>query len=239
MFRVHGTGDSKEMWKWDSATEKILISYDQLRYRLLPYLYSVSWMVTNRGYTMMRPLVMDFRSDPLALNVPDEYMFGPAMLICPVTQARAAARSVYLPAGSQWYDFWTGERHDGGEAVIAAAPIQTMPIFVRSGSILPIGGDVQYADENPQGPIELRVFRGRDGAFELYDDEGDNYNYEKGGYATIPIKWDEMNNTLTIGARRGEFSGMAKAREFKVVWVGANADRVIKYDGHEITVVGP
>jgi alpha-D-xyloside xylohydrolase len=236
MFRVHGTGDSKEMWKWDNATQKILIRYDQLRYQLLPYIYSISWMVTHQGYTMMRPLVMDFRNDTQALNIPDEYMFGPALLICPVTQARASARSVYLPAGSEWYDFWTGKKYDGGQAVIAAAPIETMPIFVRGGSILPMGDIVQYAGENPEGPLELRVYPGKNAQFSLYNDEGDNYNYEKGVYSTIPIRWDDAGRQLTVGARTGEFPGMAKQRQFSIAVAGRSTEQSVNYDGSEISV---
>ncbi|HUB27734.1 MAG TPA: glycoside hydrolase family 31 protein, partial [Tepidisphaeraceae bacterium] len=234
MFRVHGTGQSKEMWRFDDATEKILIKYDRLRYQLLPYIYSVSWMVTHSGYTMMRPLVMDFRTDPLALNVPDQFMFGPDLMINPVTQARAQARSVYLPGNGDWYDFWTGQKYSGGQAIIAAAPIDTLPIFVRAGSILPMGKIVQYADEDPSGPLELRIYRGADGAFELYDDAGDTYNYERGEYSTIPIRWDDKAGELTIGPRTGEFPGMAKTREFHVVWIGGG-EATVHFDGSQTT----
>jgi alpha-D-xyloside xylohydrolase len=233
MFRVHGTGQSKEMWKFDDATEKILIKYDQLRYQLLPYIYSVSWMVTHDGYTMMRPLMMDFRTDPLSLNIPDQYMFGPDLMISPVTQARANARSVYLPGSGDWFDFWTGQKYPGGQAIIAAAPIDTLPIFVRAGAILPMGKIVQYSGEDPQEPLELRVYRGADGAFDLYDDEGDNYNYEKGEYSTIPIRWDDKAGTLTIGPRTGEFPGMAKEREFHVVCIGGG-EATVHFDGSQV-----
>ena len=249
MFRVHGTGDSKEMWKFDRDTENILIQYDQLRYRLLPYIYSVSWMVTNHGYTMMRPLVMDFRTDTEVLSIPDQYMFGPSLMINPVTQAHATARSVYLPGKGSWYDFWTGQKYAGGAPVIAAAPIQTLPIFVRAGAILPMGEVVQYAEQDPQGPLEIRLYRGANGSFELYDDEGDNYDYEKGAYATIPLKWDDTRGVLTIGQRTGDYPGMVKNREFRIVWVGTGRgaglaedtahEQIVHYDGREMSVTAP
>ena len=205
--------------------------------------------MTNDGYTMMRPLVMDFRSDRLALNILDQYMFGPAIMVNPVVQPRVNSRNVYLPGDQPWYDFWTGDKHDAGQAVDAAAPIETLPLFVRAGSIVPMGPVVQYADEKPAAPIELRVYRGADGSFTLYDDEGDNYNYEKGARATIPISWNDAKHELTIGQRDGEFPGMSKHRRFNVVFVDhdhgaglaeeANVDQSVDYDGTATTVEGP
>jgi alpha-D-xyloside xylohydrolase len=245
MFRVHGTDKPKEMWRFDADTQKILIAYDQLRYHLLPYIYSVSWMVTDRNYTMMRPLVMDFRTDANVFNIPDQFLFGPALMACPVTKAGAAKRGVYLPAGTSWIDFWTGETYQGGQKIEAPSPIETMPLFVRAGSIIPYGPDIQYAEQKAD-PIELRVYRGADGAFTLYEDEGDNYNYEKGAYSTIPIQWNEAKQTLTIGKRQGEFPGMLKQHTFHIVWVSpgngvgvsstATADAVVSYDGTALNV---
>jgi alpha-D-xyloside xylohydrolase len=225
MFRVHGTGPAKEFWRWDEPAQKILLAYDQLRYRLLPYTYSISWKVTRDGYTMMRPLVMDFRKDGHALNVTDQFMFGPALMASPVTQPLAASRNVYLPGADgakYWYDFWTGARHDANRVVDAPAPLETMPLFVRAGSILPLGPVVQYADEKPDAPIELRVYPGADGSFELYEDAGDGHGYETGEHATIPITWTDATSTLTLGDRKGEFPGMNRNRRFNVVRVGAN-----------------
>lgn len=249
MFRVHGTGKSKEVWQFDQATQGVLIDFINLRYRLLPYIYSVSWMVTNDGYTMMRPLVMDFRADSRIRNIADQYLFGPSLMVCPVVQPGATTRSVYLPAGTSWIDFWTGKTCEGGQQIDAPAPIQTMPIFVRAGAILPCGPAVQYAAEKPAGPIELRVYRGADGNFTLYEDEGDNYNYEKGAYATIPIHWDEKKQTLVIGERSGGFPGMPRERIFDVVWVspghGAGLgftkeiDAELKYRGDQVTISAP
>jgi len=245
MFRVHGTGKSKELWRFGPEAEKILVSYDQLRYHLLPYIYSTSWQVTSAGGTMMRPLVMDFRADTNVLKIPDQFMFGPALMACPVTKAGATNRSVYLPTGTTWFDFWTGTTYAGGQKIAAASPIETMPLFVRAGSILPYGPTIEYAAQKTD-PIELRVYRGADGAFTLYEDEGDNYNYEKGAYATIPISWNEAKQTLTIGKRAGKFPGMAKEHTFRIVWVSAGhgagtasteqADEIVTYQGSALKV---
>ena len=219
LFRVHGSGAGKEMWRFDAATDAILVKYDQLRYRLLPYIYATAWQVTHAADTMLRPLVMDFRTDATAAGVSDQYMFGRAMLVNPVTTPGATSRKVYLPAGVDWYDFWTGRRTAGGQTVDAAAPIDTLPLYVRAGSILPLGPVVQYAEEEPAAPLELRVYRGADGSFTLYEDDGNTYNYEQSVFSEIPITWNEAAKTLTIGARHGSFPGMAAGREFRVVWV--------------------
>ncbi len=245
MFRVHGTNFAKEMWRFDDDTEKILADFDRLRYHLLPYIYSTSWMVTHDDYTMMRGLPMDFRTDPKVRDIGDQYMFGPALMACPVTKAGALSRPVYLPTGTTWTDFWTGESFKGGQSIEAPAPIDKMPLFVRAGSIIPYGPSIQYASEKLD-PIELRVYRGANGSFNLYEDEGDNYNYEKGAHATIPISWNDAKHTLTIGKRQGEFQGMLKERTFRVVLVGPGlgvgtassetADEVVRYSGEPITV---
>ncbi|HEY5345766.1 MAG TPA: glycoside hydrolase family 31 protein [Verrucomicrobiae bacterium] len=245
MFRVHGTDKPKEMWRFDDATQKILIQYDQLRYHLLPYIYSVSWMVTHDGYTMMRPLVMDFRHDAKVFDIADQYTFGPALMACPVTSAGATNRNVYLPAGADWFDFWTGLKLSGGQTVSAASPIQTLPLFVRAGSIIPYGPQIEYAMEKSD-PLELRVYRGANGSFTLYEDEGDNYNYEKGAYTTISFTWNEAQQMLTIGQREGGFPGMLKEHTFRIVFVspdhGAGVateekpDQIIRYTGKAVSV---
>jgi alpha-D-xyloside xylohydrolase len=248
MFRVHGTGKPKEIWRFDEATQKILIEYDQLRYHLLPYIYSLSWKVTSEGYTMMRPLVMDFRSDAKVFNIGDQFLMGPALMACPVTVSNATTRSVYLPTGTAWIDFWTGKTYSGGQTIDAAAPIETLPLFVRAGSILPYGPAIEYAMES-NDPMELRIYRGANGTFTLYEDEGDNYNYEKGAHATIPISWDESAQSLTIGKRSGKFSGMLKKRTFRIVWVSpdygvgvestASPEAVVTYDGSALKIAAP
>lgn len=248
LFRVHGSGPSKEMWKFDSATDAILVKFDELRYRLLPYIYSTAWQVTSADDTMMRPLVMDFRTDPRALVVSDQYMFGRALLVNPVVTKGATSRSVYLPAGQDWYDFWTGQRIAGGKTIDAPAAIDSLPLYVRAGSIVPMGPVVHYAEEKPGAPLELRVYRGADGAFTLYEDDGNSYSYEKGEYAEIPIAWNEAAKKLTIGARKGSFTGMEAQREFHIVWVGdsrgigvpetPSSDSTVIYKGAEMDVGG-
>ena len=253
MFRSHAsTGDNDnyavEIWRFPAATQARLIDFVNLRYHLIPYIYSVSWMVTSDGYTMMRPLMMDFLADSNVYNIADQYMFGPAIMACPVTSASATSRNVYLPEGSSWYDFWTGTSFAGGQTISASAPIEKMPLFVRAGSILPYGPEIEYATESVD-PMEIRVYRGADGRFTLYEDENDNYNYESGSYATIPFTWDETTQTLAIGARQGSFSGMRSNRTFRVVWVGpghgtgiantTTADEVVIYTGAEVVISGP
>ena len=165
---------------------------------------------------------MDFRADPKAQLVCDEFMYGPAFLVAPVTKPKATSRDVYLPTGAQWIDFWTGKKYTGGQAVSTAAPLDQIPLYVRAGSIIPFGPDVQYADEKPADPIELRIYPGADGVFTLYEDQGDNYNYEKGVYATTPFAWSDRNGTLTLGARSGRFPGMLDTRMFRIVQVSTN-----------------
>jgi alpha-D-xyloside xylohydrolase len=248
IFRVHGTRgnpDENELWSYGPETQKILVAYDRLRYRLLPYVYSLAWMTTKERYTPMRPLVMDFRGDVRAADTGDQFMYGPAFLVNPVTEPAATSRRLYLPKAS-WTDFWTGAGVAGGRAVDAAAPIDRMPLFVRAGSIVPMGPDLEWASQKAADPVELRVYRGADGAFTLYEDEGDTYNYEQGRYATIRIAWDEAKKTLTIGDRAGEFTGMLKDRTFHVVFVGPNhgvgidaesrPDKTVKYSGKAISI---
>jgi len=224
VFRVHGTRDLNELWAWGATTEAILLKYSKLRYRLFPYVYSLAWKVTNEGYTIMRALPFDFRSDPAVRDIGTQFMFGPALLVNPITAAGASSRSVYLPAASGvWYDFWTNEKIDAGatgKTITAAAPIQTIPLYVRAGSILPMGPQITYAD-TAADPIELRVYTGANGTFTLYEDEGDNYSYEKGAYATIKIDWDEATKTLTFNPRTGAFPGILATRTFNVVWADA------------------
>jgi alpha-D-xyloside xylohydrolase len=244
--RIHGGSTATEVWNWLPGTQKILIAYDELRHRMLPYNYSVAWRVTSDGYTMMRPLAMDFRSDEKALGMGDEYLFGPALLVAPVTEPQATSKTVYLPNGTSWVNFWTGEKLAGGNTVTVSAPLEQIPLFVRAGSIVPLGPVVQYAGEKPADPLELRVYRGADGAFTLYEDEGDSYRYERGVHATIPIAWNDKKQELTIGKRSGKFPGMLESRTIRVVFVSPNhgvgaaasekADVEIRYTGKAVTV---
>jgi alpha-D-xyloside xylohydrolase len=220
---------------------------DTLRYRLMPYIYSLAWKVASEGYTMMRHLVFDYPSDTSVFNIKDQFLFGPAFLVNPVIAAGVTSRSVYLPAGT-WYDFWTGATTPGGATVSAAAPLSQLPLYVRAGSIVPMGPNIQYATQSVD-PIEIRVYKGADASFALYEDEGDTYNYEKGQYSLIPLTWNDAAQQLTIGARTGSYSGMPATRTFNVVWVGqghgsgigvtATADKTVKYDGSATVVMAP
>ena len=247
ILRVHGTDRPREMWNiGDEGTEvyRTELKFDRLRYALLPYIYSVAGMVTHDGYTMMRPLVMDFRNDATARPVADQYMFGPAFLVCPVTEYKARSRRVYLPSGAEWYDFWTGKQ-TRGTTIQADAAYETLPVFVRAGSIVPIGPDQQYAGENAGGELTLYVYAGQDGRFSIYEDDGLSYGYERGQFSRIPLAWTDSSRTLLIGARSGSFTGMPAQRTFDVVLVSpdtpvgygsAPAARRVTYRGAPLRV---
>jgi alpha-D-xyloside xylohydrolase len=240
MFRVHGTGDGKEIWQFDDATQKIMRDYIDLRYRLLPYIYSASWDVTHNDGTMMRALAFDFRDDTQALHIPDEYMFGKALLVAPVVQEKARARQVYLPGKDAWFDFWTGTRLDAGQVVTAQAGIATIPVYVRAGSILPLGPVKQFADEKSDAPIDLAVYPGKDGAYALYDDAGDGYAYQKGAHTVVRMTWHDGAKRLDIAPREGRYDGMP-ARQTFAVRCGAKAGDVqtVAYDGKAASVALP
>ena len=252
IFRSHGTNTPREVWRFGAPGETAydaLVRFDRLRYRLMPYIYSLGWKVTSEGYTVMRGLAMDFRSDTKVYNIADQFMFGPAFLVNPVTKPIAKSgkesRPVYLPAGPIWHNFWTGERLEGGRTIEAAAPLAIIPLYVRAGSIVPLGPFIQYAAEKSD-PIELRVYPGADGRFRLYEDENDNYNYENGVSSTIDFEWEDSTRTLSIGDRKGSFPGMLKTRTFRVVIVkpghGSGVepveepDQIIAYDGGRLSV---
>lgn len=255
IMRIHGKGERALFSdNWDSATKAILLKYDKLRYRLLPYIYSLAAKTTLDNYTIMRGLAFDFRSDPMVYNIPDEYMFGPAFLVSPVTEqlysgASAGARKtrkVYLPVAARWYDFWTGRALSGGKTIDAAAPIETIPLYVKAGSIIPMGPNIEYATEKGQGGIELRIYPGADSEFKFYEDENDNYNYEKGRYATFVLKWNDKQRRLSISARNGAYAGMPAGYLFHIVLVKpgrgtgvditAQADKTVDYKGKALAV---
>jgi len=250
MMRSHGTDTPREIyqfgqkgyWAYD-AIEKFI----NLRYRLLPYIYSTSHDITANASTMMRALVMDFGADQKVWNINDEYMFGKSILVCPVTESLYIASEngtakanfseikthrVYLPKGTDWIDFWTGKKYDAGQDVNREVPIDIMPLFVKAGSIIPLGPFVQYANEKTD-PIEIRIYPGANGEFTLYEDEKDNYNYEKGAYTLIPFTWEDTNKTLTIADRKGEFPTMIKKHIFNIVVVseksGTGLETSLKY----------
>ena len=246
VFRVHGTNTPREIWFFGDRNSKFYktqLTFDRLRYSLMPYLYSMAGMVNRRHYTIMRALVMDFANDPRALDIPDQYMFGPAFLVNPVTDYHAVSRQVYLPKSAGWYDFWSGAFYDAGQSVNAGAPLESMPLFVKAGSIIPFGPEIQYSDEKPADPITLRIYEGADASFTLYEDENTNYNYEKGKFLEIPIRWNEKSKTLTIDKQQGTFDGMLASRTFKLIFVSVLRprsstynlpDRVIRYKGERI-----
>jgi len=247
IFRVHGTRNpsENELWSYGPDAQKILVDYDDLRYRLMPYIYSEAWQVTSNHGTLMRPLVMDWRDDVEAQNTGDEYLFGPAILVSPVTTEGATSRTVYLPQAT-WYDFWTGEKVDasqGGKRIQADAPLAKLPLFVRAGSIIPMGPQMEWTTEKPSDPIELRIYPGANGDFTLYEDQNDGYQYEKGAHATIQIHWDDTAKTLTLGPREGSFPGMLPEHNFRVVIVGsahgvgiadtATPEKTVSYKGEK------
>jgi len=250
LLRPHGEFPYREMWELggeSSPAYQAELKFDRLRYRLLPYIYSVAGAVTQENATMMRALVMDFTDDPKARDIDDQYMFGPALLVNPVTAYRVRSRSVYLPGTGGWYDFSTGAAFKGGRAVEAAAPLAMIPIYARAGSIVPAGPEVQYTGEKPADPVTLYVYAGADGAFTIYEDDGLTYGYERGAFSRIPLRWNDVARTLAIGARSGSFPGMLAERTFDIVLVSAAkpvgfslvppaVDRRVHYRGDPVEV---
>jgi len=268
MMRSHGTDAPREIYQFGKKGDEIYDAIDKyinLRYMLLPYIYSTSWNVTANQGSMMRALVMDFAKDKNALDINNEYMFGKAFLVCPVTKpmyskivvqgnditkvgdfSKIKSDKVYLPKELIGFDFWTGEKYSGGQTVNKKTPIDIMPLYVKVGSILPIGPKVQYATQKKWDDLEIRVYPGADGKFILYEDENDNYDYQKGIYSTITFTWNDAKKVLTIGDRKGMFPGMLKERKFRFVMVSKNEgtgmnpiekyDKVVNYDGKKITV---
>jgi len=249
LTRVHGQFPNREMWFFGDEGQRAYqtqLAFDRLRYRMLPYTYSLAADVTHRHGTILRPLAMDFPEDPSTLDIADQYLFGPALLVNPVTRPGVSFRQVYLPHGADWYDFWTGAWIAGGQTLSAPAPFESLPLYVKAGSILPMGPELQYTDERTADPLTLWVYTGRDAAFELYEDDGVSYGYEKGGFATIPLRYEEASRTLTIGSRTGSYPGMPETRTLRVVFVSKQQPlghtptparaRELRYAGTELTV---
>lgn len=260
MFRPHGTDTPREIWRFGNPGDPMyeaLVKALRLRYRLIPYIYSLAGLTTHGDYTMLRALPFDFRADPATYNIADQFMFGPAFLVNPVTKPMyytagstaldgvSKTRPVYLPLGTDWYDFWTGQRYAGGQTICADAALDTIPLYVPSGSIVPIGPEITYADEQPHAPLDLCIYPGKNGSFTLYDDEGDNYNYEQGHFAIIRVSWDDAARRLTLHDRQGSYPGMFSTREFRIV-IGnnkfgnvsseASSARTVLYDGRRISL---
>ena len=250
LYRAHGQWPLREVWNIapaDHPAYKTIVAYDKLRYRLMPYLYSMAGMVHLKDYTMMRGLVMDFNGDEKVLDIKDQWMFGSALMACPVGEYQKYSREVYLPKQKGWYDFYTGAYHVGGQTIVADAPYDKIPVFIPEGAILPIGPEMQWSDEKKPELIDLYVYAGKDGSYTLYEDEGTNYNYEKGKYAVIDFKYDDARKQVTIGARKGSFDGMLQKRRFNIILVdqkkqqGVNLakspkGKVVKYAGQAMTV---
>jgi len=233
MFRIHGTGRAKELWTFDPATQQRLKQDIELRYRLLPYLYSTSWGVYSQQKSLMRALVFDFRHDAKAREITDEYLFGNAFLVAPVLEPGAKARQVYLPGTDLWFDFWTGTSSRGGQQVESTVDSSHIPVFVRAGSIVPLGPVRPYADAPTDEPLELRVYPGRDGRFTLYDDAGDGYGYQRGEKSTIEVQWIDRTRRLRVGARQGSYPGMSSTLSIKVICANGtdSAGQLLRYDG--------
>ena len=232
LFRAHGQWPRRELWNIapdNSPTYVSILWYMRLRYRLMPYLYSMAGAAYFDDYTLMRGLPMDFPDDPNVRDLSDQWMFGSALMPCPVSEYKARSRSVYFPAGG-WYDFYTGRYIDGGQTMEVSAPRARIPLYARAGSILPFGPDMEWSDQKPADAIRLYVYAGRDADFTLYEDDGLTYAYEQGDFSMIPIHWDDAARTLTIGERTGEFPGMLQNRAFHVVVVDPQHPRAYDPD---------
>lgn len=258
LYRTHGQWPLREVWNIapkDHPAYKSIVWYDQLRYHLMPYLYSMAGAVHFNDYTMMRALVMDFNGDENVYDIKDQWMFGPSLMACPVSEYKARYRNVYLPTKPNalgenmnlgWYDLYTGQYYVGGQHIMASAPYERIPVYVPEGSIIPFGPEMEWSDEKPAELINLYVYAGRDAKFTLYEDEGTNYNYEQGKYSMIDFTWNEASHTLTIGQRKGSFKNMLKNRRFNIVFVtkdnakSLNLDtpegKMIDYSGKTVTI---
>jgi alpha-D-xyloside xylohydrolase len=248
LFRSHGEFPYREIFNLapeGSEVYETLVWYDELRYRLLPYIYTVAADTYHKDSIIMRGLVMDFAHDAKVRDIKDQYLFGPAFLVNPVYAHRARSRGVYLPAGVRWYDFYTGEAYEGGKQLQARAPLTRMPLFVKAGSIVPMGPVIQHTGETPDAPLTLHVYTGADGRFELYEDDGRSYGYERGEFVRIPFAYDDASGTLTIGARQGSYPGMTATRQINVRWItsgvsssdfAAKPDATVQYSGAALTV---
>jgi alpha-D-xyloside xylohydrolase len=251
MFRSHGTDVPREIWRFGeegSPFYEAIAACIRLRYRLLPYIYSLAAAVTRKGAAMVRGVALEFPADIRTHGVSDEFLFGPSLLVCPVTQPMyygegsraisdvAKTWEVYLPAGSQWFEFWSGELCNGGQVVVADAPLGRIPVFARAGSIVPMTEPMQFVDEDREAAYELRVYTGADAAFTLYEDAGDGYAYERGEYGLVFIEWDEHARELIVHARQGSFPEMVKDREYRVVFLSADGTRhaELRYEGEEV-----
>jgi alpha-D-xyloside xylohydrolase len=249
LFRVHGQFPFREIYNvapQGHPAYQSMLYYDRLRYRLMPYIYSLVGKTYQNDYTLMRGLIMDFAADKKVEGINDQYMFGPSLLINPVYKYGVHSCEVYLPRGNGWYDLYTGKYFKGGNNLNADAPYNRIPVFVKAGSIVPFGPEIQYTNEKPADPITLYVYTGANAAFTLYEDEGTNYNYEKGAFSQIVIAYNESSRTVTVGNRNGSYNGMLADRTFRIVTITPNsakalnfnqkADKIIKYSGKSLSI---
>ena len=245
VFRIHGYQTETEPWKYGDTVMNHIRQMLELRYRLMPYIYSNAWDVSKNGSTIMRPLVMDFKNDTAAIRQPYQYMFGKNILVAPVTAPGITNWQVYLPAGANWFDFWTGQQHSGAQTITRETPLDIIPLFVKAGTILPIGPKLQYATEKKWDDLEIRIYPGADGQFVLYEDENDNYNYEKGICSTIRFLWNDAKKELTIYSREGSFPGMLLQRKFNLLLMNEKNDaapgtekkvKQVFYTGRTLTI---
>jgi alpha-D-xyloside xylohydrolase len=234
LFRSHGEAPKREIYEIapaGSAMYRSMEYYDKLRYRLMPYIYTLGADTYHKDGTIMRGLVMDFPADRAARNINDQYLFGPAFLVAPVTRFKARSRQVYLPAGTSWYDFHSGRNLVGGRTIAAAAPYERMPLYVRAGSIVPMGPEIQHTNQPQGAPITLHVYTGADGSFSLYEDDGTSRQYLNGAFSRIPFRYEERTGTLTIGGREGTFPGMAANRTIHIRWNTPRRARALELNG--------
>jgi alpha-D-xyloside xylohydrolase len=250
MFRSHGTDVAREIWRFGEQGTPF---YDaiadciRLRYRLLPYIYSLAAVVSGQGIPMNRALALEFPHDGATHKITDQFLFGPSLLVCPVTEPTyygpnshelhdvPKSRSVYLPHGAQWFNFWTNELREGGQTILTDAPLETIPLFVRAGSILPMTIAMQFVDEIPGAPYQLRIYPGVDAHFTLYEDAGDGYGYERGEHAYIRINWNNTTRELTIRAREGSYPGMVAERDLHIELISPAPIRsTLHYTGAEL-----
>lgn len=249
LFRSHGQFPYREIFNIAPETHpayQSFLYYNKLRYRLLPYIYSLAGAAYHDDYTIMRGLAMDFAKDTAVLNIADQYMFGSSLLIIPVYEYKQTNREVYLPKCAGWYDLYSGKWYTGGQKIVADAPYEKLPVFVKAGSIIPFGPELQYTSEKPADTITINIYTGADASFNLYEDEGTNYNYEKEAFSIIPIKFNESAKTLTIDNRKGSFNGMLQKRIFRINIItpdktksldfAAGCDKEISYKGKKLTI---
>ena len=243
LFRIHGYVSNTEIWRYGTPFEKMAREYIDLRYQLMPYIYSSAWQVTNKGSILMKPLVHDYPNDKNTWNIKDQYLFGSSILVNPVTRYKASSRELYLPVGN-WFNFWTNETVIGGKKITAPASLDQIPLFIKAGSIIPVGPKVQYAMQQINVPLKIIVYPGANNSFELYEDEGESYRYEKGEYSTILINWDDKAQTLSFGKRQGKYNEMPSSRQFQIILVrkergvafDLKGDTLINYNGENQTI---